>query len=138
MPAASQIDPLYLNFRLLVLAETQAGRELDVPGFADERILVGIAIVTQYLARLIEDRHRAFRFALAIDDVDKLAVHCDRVGADHQLLGMEAELRVVAERPLVPYTGKSVHHRQHGAGPHRLDRRERTDKRESVGLLVTV
>src|ERR1051325_4547389 len=90
-PGTSQLDPLHMDLRFVINSQPQLRRILHVARLADISILVWVAIVAQNRPRLIEDRDGSFGLALRLDDVDQLAVHRDRVGADHQLLGIEAE-----------------------------------------------
>ena len=56
-------------------------------------------------------------FALLLDGLDEFVVHGHRVRAEHQLFGIEAELRHLAERSGVPDAAQAVHDIQHHARP---------------------
>src|SRR5436853_527449 len=96
--AASEFDHLNFDFRVVENAEPELRRVLDVARLAEESIEIGVAIIADVLAGMVEERDRALGFPLGFDELEELVIHGYRVGADHDLLGIETEARVVAER----------------------------------------
>ena len=80
----------------------------------------------------------ALGLAFLLDHFNQLVVHGDRIGAEHDLLGIKAEARIVAEGALVPDAVQAVHDIQHYAGTNRLGGGQRPDERVRIGLGETV
>src|SRR5689334_9460945 len=95
--AALEIDHLEFDFRVVEYAQSQFGGIFHVPRFADVAIEIRIAIVAEMRAGALEQGHRVLGLALLLNDVDQRVIHRHGVRAEHDLLGVETELRVLAE-----------------------------------------
>ncbi len=111
-----------------------------MPGLADEALDARIVAIARarFDVRPVPHGIGSLGLALVVDDVEQKTIDRDRIGSEHHLLRIEAELIGIGKRSAVPNATQAIHHLQRGERPQRFDHRQCSDERVCVGLLIAV